>query len=189
MRQFDTVESGDYEFAYLLPGPYRIEVEATGISRFVRDRVVVDAARQIRVDATLSLGSVSESITVTGDTTPLLETDTAALNDSRDERLYRSLPTAQGQEPFNLLANMPNFQSANTKYRFTVGGAGTGQSEFQQDSISVPNNNNPELSASMTMEGVREVKLMALNNSAEFGLPGIYQTVTKSGGNEFHGSG
>lgn len=44
-------------------------------------------------------------------------------------------------------------------------------------------------SISMRMEGIQEARVQVVNRAAEFGSVGIYQMVTKSGGNQLHGTG
>src|SRR5437870_12405495 len=58
-----TNESGYYEAPLLIPGGYRVTVEAPGFKKTVRSNLVLTMREQIRVDIGLEVGAVSESIT------------------------------------------------------------------------------------------------------------------------------
>ena len=72
-------------------GTYRIEVEATGFKRSVRDRVVLNAGATIRLDVALELGSVTETVEVTGQVAPI-ETESTRVGTSITNKLVQDLP-------------------------------------------------------------------------------------------------
>jgi hypothetical protein len=192
-HEYKTGASGEYSITHLLSGLYRVEADIPGFKHFVHDNIIVSAGETVRADIHLEVGSSRQSVDVSGSGTPQIETDSASLAEQRNTEQYRTFPVIQNHEPYTLLATMSNFQIAQSQsysstYKFSIAGALTGQSEFQMDGISAPNNNLPELSASQTMEGTSEVRLQAVNNNAEYGEPGIYQMVSRSGTNEIHGS-
>src|SRR5580692_9019098 len=59
-----TNSDGDYRFVSLIPGRYRIDVKASGFKIYSRDPIEVRVDSVVRVDASLALGSVSESVGV-----------------------------------------------------------------------------------------------------------------------------
>src|SRR5713226_1240108 len=72
-----TTADGTYYVPYLNPGTYRITIEASGFKKYVRDGVVLRTDETPRIDVQLEVGSISESVNVTG-AAPLLETETSA---------------------------------------------------------------------------------------------------------------
>jgi hypothetical protein len=66
--------TGNYIFTNLASGVYRVEGELTGFKKFARDAVEVDVNTTVRVDIGLSVGALSESVTVAAET-PTLQTD------------------------------------------------------------------------------------------------------------------
>src|SRR5687767_11167714 len=66
--------AGNYTFTNLSPGSYRIEGELVGFRKFSRDSVEVNVNTTIRVDISLTVGELEESVTVTGEA-PMLQTD------------------------------------------------------------------------------------------------------------------
>ena len=67
-------EAGNYIFSSLRNGTYSVQAELQGFRKVIRQNVRVDVNTTMRVDLTLELGQVSESVTVAADT-PLLQTD------------------------------------------------------------------------------------------------------------------
>src|SRR5437667_1306082 len=59
----ESTAAGDYNIP-VTPGDYRVLISAPGFKRYVRERVTVDAASTVRLDAALELGAVSESVEV-----------------------------------------------------------------------------------------------------------------------------
>ncbi len=57
--------AGEYRFAAIPPGRYALEIRSAGFAIFKRD-TAVEAGKTARVDATLDLGEVSETVVVKG---------------------------------------------------------------------------------------------------------------------------
>ncbi len=104
-RTAATNANGDYQFVNLLPGNYRIDVEASGFKHFIRTNVIVQVQGNTRVDAPLELGNVSETVEVTSQA-PLVETQQATLGQMVAGRTVTELPL-NGRNVFNLLALSP----------------------------------------------------------------------------------
>src|SRR3989441_9080166 len=84
-RTQPTGGDGFYSFVNLFPGRYKIEVEKTGFKRFTRPEVVVEVNQSVRIDATLQVGDVTQTVEVTGET-PLLQSESSSLGEIVDER-------------------------------------------------------------------------------------------------------
>jgi hypothetical protein len=65
VRSVVTNESGQYVVPSLPIGPYRVEVALQGFRTFVQSNIVVQVNANLVVDATLSIGELNETITVT----------------------------------------------------------------------------------------------------------------------------
>src|SRR5678816_2896691 len=75
-RTTSTSSAGTYSFPNLAPGQYRVEVTQPGFKQFIRSSVPVQVDVSSRVDVSLEVGNVSESIVVTSEA-PLLQTDSS----------------------------------------------------------------------------------------------------------------
>src|SRR5262245_47531656 len=72
-----TSAEGSYYVPYLIPGNYKITIEAAGFKQFVRDGITLRPNEVPRIDISLELGAVTESIAVTAEAS-LLNTETVA---------------------------------------------------------------------------------------------------------------
>src|SRR6266571_6315705 len=62
-----TNSSGDFSIPYLLPGVYTVIVEAAGFKKAERTNVAVDVAGKVNLNIALDVGSVSETVTIQGE--------------------------------------------------------------------------------------------------------------------------
>ena len=79
-RELTTVsnEVGIYNLTGLPPGQYTVSVEASGFKRVVTNVITLDVNQVARVDLTLEVGAVADTVAVTG-VAPLLDTETSQL--------------------------------------------------------------------------------------------------------------
>jgi hypothetical protein len=68
-----TAADGAYLIPFLIPGRYRVEVEASGFQKYAQSGITVSVNSQVRVDVTLQVGAITESVTVTADAPPCLK--------------------------------------------------------------------------------------------------------------------
>src|SRR5258707_7189053 len=89
-----TTAEGAFYLPYLNPGPYRLTIQASGFKQYVREGIVLRTNETPRIDVTLELGNVNESISVSG-TVPLLETETATAGHILDGSTVVKIPVLQ----------------------------------------------------------------------------------------------
>src|SRR3982074_3438222 len=70
-REAVSTGAGTFNVPSLPPGTYSVEVTATGFSRFLIEKVLVQVTETTSVNATLSIGQVTETVTVKGVTVPV----------------------------------------------------------------------------------------------------------------------
>ncbi len=195
-----TAES-DATGAYLLPllpiGEYNLAVEAAGFKQFTRKGITLDADENVRVDARLEVGQVTESITITADA-PQVDTRSATQGAMVDERTVTEMPL-NGRNIIDLTQLLPGVADVSAPQTFTgdrsgptfaTAGSRTNQNNFQFDGT--------QFNALFRNTGLnfpppdslREVKVLTNQYSAEYGRNGgtILNVVTKSGTNNYHGS-
>jgi hypothetical protein len=83
-----TDSRGVYEFATVVPGTYSVRADLTGFRSAIQQSVTVNADHTSRVDLSLAVGSVEETITVSG-AQPLLDV-TSALHQTVMSRFQQS---------------------------------------------------------------------------------------------------
>src|SRR6476646_6631979 len=73
-RSTATSDTGSYDFATVLPGNYELRIVKAGFSALSRGGIVVTANNTVRLDVTLTIGAVAESVTISG-AAAILQTD------------------------------------------------------------------------------------------------------------------
>src|ERR1043166_6941495 len=207
-----TVTSGDegtYRIEFLPVGKYTIDVTLAGFKRANVSDIVLEVNDTKRVDVSLSVGQISESVTISDTTTPAVNTSTSEIARTIQSAEITSLPLVE-RNVYTLLDLTPGVQSNNNG----VATASTGTSTFilgYPEQRTLINGGvdggtgsvNYYLDGGVNMTGLRntgnilpnpdaiqEFKVQTNSYSVEYGrfANGVINVVTKSGGNQFHGS-
>src|SRR4051812_32859324 len=101
VREEVSDSSGLYRFTLVDFGAYRLEAEATGFRKFIREGIALETGQTTTVDITLEVGTQTESITVTAES-PLLRTETGSLGATVTTRSIAELPL-KGRNPYMFL--------------------------------------------------------------------------------------
>ena len=90
-RTQPTGSDGLYSFANLFAGRYKVEVEMKGFKRVSHTDIVVELQQTSRIDLTMQVGEVTQTVEVTGET-PLLQPETSSLGQVIEQRQANELP-------------------------------------------------------------------------------------------------
>lgn len=101
----ETASTGAYRVLYLLPGKYRVMVEAPGFRRLVRDGIELRVSEHLTLNLSLEVGALQETVNVVAEA-PLLEASTATTGQVIDRRRISELPLADGN-PLTLVQLAP----------------------------------------------------------------------------------
>lgn len=207
VRTMQTGPAGTYAFANATAGRYQVVIDQAGFKRFTAQNVQVEVDVTTRVDATLQLGSSSETVQVNaGGVT--LQTDSSSLGSVVTQETVEKTPVS-GRNVNNLLTLVPGVSAGGSTYgtasgnqaggartnsiafgNYFIGGAFGNQSAFFVDGVSSngPANNANGLIPSQDV--VQEFRVVTNNVSAEYGnyAGGVVNITTKSGTNTFHGT-
>jgi hypothetical protein len=189
-----TNATGNYSLNEVPRGEYVVEVAAAGFKHFVRKGVSLAIGQQARVDVSLEIGAVSESVEVVADAS-LLETVDSVLGKVVDNRRITELPL-NTRNVFSLLYLTPGVTgSVSTTYStgYGINGARNSMLDILVDGVSTAHPTVNGFSGNSTfppVEAIAEFKVMGANYAAEFGRSngGIVNVVYKSGSNDLHGS-
>lgn len=195
VRTAVTAENGEYAVTLLPPATYTITAELPGFKKDVRKGLVLHVDDKLRIDLTLSVGDVSETITV-NEAVPLIQADTATLGAVIDTRKVLDLPlNGRSFLQLNMLAPgvVPPAQGSTLATQggsMSVNGAREASNNYLLDGI---DNNNLGIGIfviPISVEAVQEFKVHTGLSSVEFGKSAGAQVnvATKSGTNEFHGN-
>ena len=184
--------NGDFEAVNSKPGHYKVEATAAGFQTSTATGLLLVARQTLRVDVTLQLGQVSQSVTVEAGA-GVIATDTQTISSSINSGELMSLPAntraSDSTSPYNLIATLPGVQSDNSG-NFTIQGNLPSQTQYSVDGISTTDvtGNGPQRKAFTSTEMIAEMKVQAVGNNAEYGQSGDVTTISKSGTNNAHGS-
>ena len=196
-RQIETDSQGNYEALNLRPGEYTLSIKFAGFQEFRAEGAVLAARQTLRIDARLQVGSVEQRIDVT-ETAGVITTDTATVTSAIGNERVINLPVnyraSVDNSAFQLIATLPGVQSNNSSAgtaSFSVNGALPGMASYTVDGISVqsPRGGNALANTFPSPEGISELKVQGVGNTAEFAGIADVTAVTRSGGNVFHGAG
>lgn len=107
-----TNQTGDFLIPFLLPGAYKVEVEAGGFKRWIRDGIGVQVNDRITLNVTLTVGAATETVSVTADA-PLVDAASASLGTVVDQRRVSELPLKDGN-PIMLSSLSPGVMNLST---------------------------------------------------------------------------
>jgi hypothetical protein len=201
----ETSGTGEYMLNFLVPGTYHVEVEKEGFKKIQRSGVIVDAGGIDRIDFTLLVGDVSQTIDVQANAVNVA-TETSELSQTFSHQDLDALPNLDRNPLFqmNLIPGSNNdMGSGNYGTNGGENGSAVGLSRPQLASIGgidanantvyidgVPNREpqNAYISLTPAIEGVQEVQVYTGKYNAEFGFSGsaVVNIATKSGSNELH---
>lgn len=186
-------QSGNFAIVALPSGYYSISVTAPGFKRWEVGRVELIVGDRSRVTPVLSVGEVTETISVE-DSQEVLQTERGSVETSVQMQQVRELPLPT-RNPLHLIAMAPGMrldstQDGGERATYVQGqGLRNNKAGFQLDGV----NTNAPMDEGGTgipnVDAVAEVKIQTLNFSAESGRnPLQVMVITKSGSNELHGA-
>jgi hypothetical protein len=194
-----TNESGTYNFASLQPGVYTFKAELSGFQTQTYSAFQLGLSQQVRLNFTLQVGGVAQSVEVTVAADTLLAATSSSVGGVLPEYRVRDLPTI-GRDALELVNVMPgvtaatsNIGTARASETFAGIYAGVGAVNTMRDGITVSDgryNVGVFASTSINPDLVGEMRVVVAPADAEMGRGvGQVQILTKSGTNQFHGSG
>ncbi|MBP1636580.1 MAG: Outer rane receptor for ferrienterochelin and colicin, partial [Acidobacteria bacterium] len=194
VKSTTTTRTGTYLFLNLPIGRYTVTASLAGFKTIVRENIGVSADTTVTVDFVLPVGSFNETVTVTAEG-PRVDAKTATVDAQIDRNMIAKLPTTRDAF-YDLALTTPGMfdsSSSNTLPSPTAYGSATNENVFLINGI---NATNPEAGSFGTLlnvnyDAVEEVRIVGLGSKAEYGsFSGVaVDVVTKSGSNQFHGTG
>lgn len=198
-RTTTTTGSGTYAITNLAPGVYNVSVKQANFKEFV-SKVELFVSSTTTLNAALQVGSASDQVTVEADALQV-ETSTGTVGNVVEGNQVRELPL-NGRSFAQLTQLMPGVSPASnfdSKHKgleagvdFSVNGNNTTGNLFLVDGV-----NNNDIGSQRTIliypsiDAIQEFKILRNSYPPEYGqaMGAIISIVTKSGTNQFHGSG
>jgi Carboxypeptidase regulatory-like domain/TonB dependent receptor-like, beta-barrel len=192
-RTVVTNETGRFVIAAVTPGRYTVQGELTGFQTQTRTGVTVLVGQAVTFNLSLSVGGLTDVVTVTGDA-PLIEVTTTELGKNVSATEIENLPM-QGREQYALLQLVPGLTPSLTAGSFdgavyNANGRDAGSNQFMLDGQSNKDDRTMALpQARVTVDSMSEFQVLTHEYGAEYGgsTGVIINAITKSGTNDFHG--
>jgi hypothetical protein len=192
---------GNYSFPTVQTGLYAIHVSLPGFKEFTQTDVAVTLNTMTRVNVTLEVGQVAETVTVSARAVTL-QTDRAEVRSEIGTRALENLPVPMGRNYQSLFKTLPGFSLPENAHsipsnpsralRFNVNGASGSSNNIRIDGITGTNVWLPHMTSYIpALESIDTVNVVTNSFDAEQGLAGgaAVSVQIKSGTNELHGSG
>jgi len=199
-RQALTNDAGIYNLTGVPAGTYELKVSRDGFAPFTDKNVAVTINTVTRVDVSLKVGGLTESVTVAGDAA-VLQTDRSEVRAEVSAHEMENLPVALGRNYQQLFKTLPGFampQNAHSvptnpsrALAFNVNGASRSSNNTRIDGASSTVIQLPHIVAYVpSLESIETVNVVTNSFDAEQGLAGgaAINVQTKSGTNELHGA-
>jgi hypothetical protein len=196
-----TSSDGTFSFPVLQPGTYTVTVEAQGFKKAVQSGIVINASdRQSTGVIKLEVGGIENTVEVTADAAQLqIKTESGEQGTAINNQQIQNL-AVNGRNYLDLLKLTPGVVVTGN---FTVSGPGglgainingqrPGKNNLTIDgTTNVDTGSNGTQHIALSLDNIAEFKLLTSNYQAEYGRSsgGEIQIVTKSGTNQFHGTG
>jgi outer membrane receptor protein involved in Fe transport len=208
LRTVTTDDDGNYSTPELPIGTYSVTVEKSGFKSGLVSGISVEVSTERRADVILQPGEVSETVEVSGDTLTQVESTSNTLGGIIESTVVTNLPV-NGRDYQKLIFLVPGVAGSPDQITdspgsfgiFSVNGARGRANNFLLDGTDMNDGyrNDPAINEAgvfgtpatiLPIEAIAELRVLS-NFEPEYGRSagGVVNIVTKSGTNDFHGTG
>jgi outer membrane receptor protein involved in Fe transport len=195
LRTLNANSEGVFTAPVLTPGAgYEVKVTAAGFAEYDAKDIVLQVGQNLDLHVSLAVGQTATQVEVNS-AAPMVEDTKTDLSQVVDTRQIQDLPiNGRRVDSFVLLTpgvsddgnfGLLTFRGVAGQNGFLVDGTDTTEQFYNE------NAGRTRIAAQISQDAVQEFQVVSSNYSAEYGraMGGIVNTVTKSGGNSFHGGG
>lgn len=184
---------GEYKFFHLPPGKYSVKVESSsGFANFEQANVEVNLSKSTLLNISLKAKGIVETVNVAASGSEIdFSNNTTGINLSTN--FFSNIPTSRtAQGIFTIAPTViySGLRDASGRERdLSVGGSSGLENKYLLNGVNVTDPAFGGSGTNIPFEFVQEVEIKTGSFGADQGLStgGIFNVITKSGGNEFHG--
>jgi hypothetical protein len=194
-RSTVTDSTGGYTLVNIEPGDYQITVEAPGFQVAKFSGITLTSRQDIRQDATLGLTTQSQVVNVSEAAAAPISTEVSNIAETKLGQELVDLPVAiysrstGSTSPITTLSTQPGVQT-DAGGNLSIAGEKPAMLSTSLDGISTvsPKSASPITELFPSFDGIAEIRVSEINNTAEYGGVSDITTISKSGSNSYHGS-
>jgi hypothetical protein len=196
LREVTTNDSGDFTVYQIPPGNYKISISKDGFATKVYENSQIAVGEKRTLDASLTLATSTQAVTVEMEVLPLVETGSSQIQGNVSPVEMSSLPVVD-RNFAGLMILIPGVRPAEnfdpTKTRsgnISVNGTDGRGVDYTVDGGDNKDNVIGGIVQNFTMEGIQEFNVVTDRYTAESGraVGAVVNVITKSGTNQLHGS-
>ncbi len=196
--------SGDYSIRFLQIGSYTITVKSNGFQNFASAPFTLEVNQVAKIDAHLGAGGGNETVTVTDNLQPILDTENATIsgtftantiqnmpiNDRNFSSITEFLPGAVTTQPTAMTGTNAIERDTNQGGQVSINGNRNQTNNYLLDGVEINETINNVIGYNPSPDAIENLTVVTSNAPAEYGNVngGDIITVLKSGTNKFHGS-
>ena len=198
-REVSSGQDGGYLFPNLPVGPYQLKVAKAGFETYSQSGITIEVGNNLRIDVQLKVGGASETVQVTSDAS-MVQTEDQSVSQVIDAHRVTDLPLNGRQATqLILLSNGATVAPAGdntgsknypSEISYSIAGSQGTQTEYLMDGA-----DNTDSFSNVNLpfpfpDAIQEFSVQTSGLAAQYGFhPGaVVNMVTKSGGNQFHGT-
>ncbi len=182
-----TNDNGVYRFPALPPGVWAVTATLQGFTPAKVENAAIELGKLLSIDLTLSVGGVTESVQVTGES-PLIDTKQNASYATIRQDTIERMP--KGRDFTSILKTAPGSQAeSKAGGEAQIDGASGSENRFVVDGMDTTSLQTGVSGKTMLLDFIQEVQVKSSGYNAEFGgaLGGVVSAITKSGTNTLRG--
>ena len=193
-RSAITDSTGNYTVVNLEPGVYEITMELTGFQRALYSNLQLLARQTVRVDGSLEIGTPAQSVEVSTAREAPINTEVSNIAETKLGRELVDLPVAIASRALGSTSAITTLTTQagveiDNSGNLSVAGSKPSMLSMSIDGISTmsPRSTAPIAELFPAFDGIAEIRVSEINNTAEFGGINDITTISKSGVNALHG--
>ncbi|MEO8077672.1 MAG: TonB-dependent receptor [Acidobacteriota bacterium] len=182
-----TDSEGVYRFPSVAPGTYEVSATLAGFTSKKQGDVIVGLGQVKKVDLSLGLAGVAESIQVTAES-PLVDVKQSARQTNIAREQIELLP--KGRDFTTLVTQAPGANNEAKLGGLSIDGASAGENRYIIDGIETTNLQSGLSGKNVIVDFIEEIQVKSSGYTAEYGgaTGGVINVLTKSGTNNWRGS-
>lgn len=185
-----TGPTGNYRFPNLPPGSYSLTFELQGFATLKREQIPVGVGQEPEINIQLKVSSLSETVTVTGES-PVVNVASTLVSTNFNREWVQNAPLRRFTF-FDLINQGAGVsQNTSTSSRSTSFGSSTNENSYQLDGTDFTAPVSGAAWPWPNTDAIEEIEILSLGASAEYGnvQGAVFNVVTRQGSNQFHGDG